>query len=77
MQDELGYSNSLKCPWCQKGRIYADQGAKGHISNKCSECGKVYIADLTTGRTEKAKARASPNTLNKPTAYIHNRISSE
>ena len=61
------FSIEYTCPYCHRGKTMADHSAKANVSCKCSECKQVYICNLGTGRAEKAKARASPNSPRKPT----------
>lgn len=71
MHNDFHSSKSLKCPWCTTGKIFVEEDSKGRISNVCNVCGRVYIANLTIGRTEKSKARASPNAPRKPNLVPH------
>lgn len=45
----------LVCPWCRKGESLADGRAKVQISIQCSKCNNIFIADLDTSKTSKAK----------------------
>lgn len=44
------------CPWCKKGEALADGRAKVTMSIQCPKCGRFYLADLDTMKTEKGNA---------------------
>ena len=56
----------IHCPHCQKGKMFAERKTEGRMSCQCAVCQRYYIINLATMRAEKAKARASPNSLRKP-----------
>jgi len=50
------FNRHLICPWCLKGEALADGKAQVTISIQCPRCGKVFLGDLDTLKTEKGKA---------------------
>jgi hypothetical protein len=61
------FSTEYVCPYCKRSKTFAEADASGRVSCQCANCKQFYIANLSTKRTEKAKARASPNAPRKPT----------
>jgi hypothetical protein len=62
-----GFPTEYVCPHCKRSKTFAETDAAGRVSCQCANCKQFYIADLSAKRTEKAKARASPNSPRKPT----------
>lgn len=50
------FTRHLLCPWCKKGETLADGKAKVTISVQCPKCGRFFLGDLDTLKTEKTKA---------------------
>lgn len=49
------FKYSLRCPFCMKGEILADNKAKITVSTVCPVCNNLYYADLYSMRTFRPK----------------------
>lgn len=45
----------LVCPWCKHGEVLADAKVSATLSIQCAKCGRFYLIDLDTGKTERTQ----------------------
>jgi len=43
------------CPWCRKGKTFANKKADILISSHCPICGQYYKVDFTTMRVDRIR----------------------
>ena len=51
----MKYKYRIKCPWCGRGEVLADQRENVTVSLMCSICKHLYLADFQNMRSIKYK----------------------
>lgn len=50
------FNRVFLCPWCSKGKFLADGKGKVTVSIQCPKCGRYFVGDLDTSKTERTAA---------------------